>query len=177
MRHLVLRLLSVAAVLFAFATPRVSLAADPALLILNAGVYDLVAHRTQYLEGRVEYRFGHGLADGDGSFRGLKPLVGFMVNGKGANFAYAGLAAPFEFANGAWEFTPAAGMGSDHRGKGIDLGAKFEFHLALGLSYRILPNARIGVAIDHISNAGTGRINPGINSILATWAFAIPGAP
>lgn len=175
MRAAVLRFLGVAAVLLALGFPRVGLAADPALVILNAGVYDLVSHRTQYLEGRIEYRFGHGLADGDGSFRGLKPLVGFMINGKGANFAYAGLAAPFQFAGGAWEFTPAAGMGSYQRGKGIDLGANFEFHLALGLSYRILPGARIGVAVDHISNAGTGRINPGINSILATWAFAIPG--
>ena len=78
-------------------------------------------------------------------------------------------------AGNAWEFTPAAGMGAYSKAKGIDLGQTFEFHLALGLSYRVLPNARLGVAIDHISNAGTGRVNPGINSALATWAFTFPG--
>lgn len=173
-----LRYLAVAAVLAGVAFPHVSRAADPAALILNAGVFDLVGHRTQYVEGRIEYRFGHGLFDneGDGGFRGLKPLVGVMVNGKGANFEYAGLAAPIQFgADNAWEFTPAAGMGAYHKAKGIDLGQTFEFHLALGMSYRILPNARLGVAIDHISNAGTGRVNPGINSALATWAFTFPG--
>ena len=175
MTSAMLRLLGVAAVLFTLVAPHAARAEDPALVILNAGVYDLVSHRTQLVEGRIEYRFGHGLIDGAGGFEGLKPLVGFMVNGKGANFGYAGLAAPFDFAHGAWQFTPAAGFGSYQRGKGIDLGARFEFHLALGLSYRILPNARVGVAVDHISNAGTGRINPGINSILATWAFAVPG--
>lgn len=168
----------VVAVLAECAVPRASQAADPAALILNAGVFDLVGHRTQYVEGRIEYRFGHGLFDsqGDGGFRGLKPLVGFMANGKGATFAYAGLAAPIQFGAGnAWEFTPAAGMGAYSKAKGIDLGQTFEFHLALGLSYRVLPNARLGVAIDHISNAGTGRVNPGINSALATWAFTFPG--
>ncbi len=175
---MLLRFLAVAAVLAGIVLPRVSHAADPAAVILNAGVFDLVGHRTQYVEGRIEYRFGHGLFDneGDGGFRGLKPLVGFMINGKGANYAYAGLAAPIQFgADNAWEFTPAAGMGAYHKAKGIDPGQVFEFHLALGLSYRVMPNARLGVAIDHISNAGTGRVNPGINSALVTWAFTFPG--
>lgn len=173
-----LRFLTVVAVLAGFSFPRVSLAADPAALILNAGVFDLVSHRVQYVEGRIEYRFGHGLFDStaDGGFRGLKPLVGFMVNGKGATYAYAGLVAPIQFgADNAWEFTPAAGLGVYSKAKGIDPGQPFEFHLALGLSYRVLPNARLGVAIDHISNAGTGRVNPGINSALVTWAFTFPG--
>lgn len=172
------RVLAAGAVLAGLSVSQASHAADPAALILNAGVFDLVGHRIQYVEGRVEYRFGHGLFDnaGDGGFRGLKPLVGFMVNGKGATYAYAGLAAPIQFGEGnAWEFTPAAGMGSYQKSKGIDPGQPFEFHLALGLSYRVLPNARLGVAIDHISNAGTGRVNPGINSALVTWAFAFPG--
>ncbi|MBX7198008.1 MAG: acyloxyacyl hydrolase [Rhodospirillaceae bacterium] len=172
------RFLAVVAVLAGFAFPRTGHAADPAAVILNAGVFDLVGHRTQYVEGRIEYRFGHGLFDnaGEGGFRGLKPLVGFMVNSKGATYAYAGLAAPIQFgAANAWEFTPAAGMGVYSKAKGLDPGQPFEFHLALGLSYRVLPNARLGVAIDHISNAGTGRVNPGINSALVTWAFAFPG--
>lgn len=172
------RVLAVVAAVLCIGIPRPSLAADPAALILNAGVFDLVSHRTQYVEGRIEYRFGHGLFDSqaDGGFRGLKPLVGFMVNGKGATYAYAGLVAPIQFgADDAWEFTPAAGMGVYSKAKGIDPGQPFEFHLALGLSYRVMPNARLGVAIDHISNAGTGRVNPGINSALVTWAFTFPG--
>lgn len=172
------RFISVVAVVAGIAFPLTGHAADPAAVIFNAGVFDLVGHRIQYVEGRIEYRFGHGLFDnaGEGGFRGLKPLVGFMANGKGATYVYGGLVAPIQFGAGnAWEFTPTAGFGSYQKGKGIDPGQPFEFHLALGLSYRVLPNARLGVAIDHISNAGTGRVNPGINSALVTWAFTFPG--
>ena len=37
---------------------------------------------------------------GDGAFRGLKPIIGGMVNADGGFMSYAGLAAPFQFDNG-----------------------------------------------------------------------------
>jgi lipid A 3-O-deacylase len=152
-------------------TPTVAWAEDPSLLILNAGVFDLVSHHPQRAEGRIEYRFGQGLFESDGAFRGFKPLLGLMANSAGAVYGYGGFAAPFDW--GKWEFTPAAGLGAYHRGKSIDLGGTFEFHLALGLSYAISDRTRLGLAIDHISNANTHPKNPGANSILATFAIAL----
>jgi hypothetical protein len=144
---------------------------DPSLLILNAGVFDLVSHRVQRAEGRLEYRFGEGLFESDGAFRGFKPLLGIMANSAGAVYGYGGFAAPFDW--GKWEFTPAAGIGGYHQGNSIDLGGTFEFHLALGLSYAVTANTKLGLAIDHISNANTHPKNPGVNSILATFAIAL----
>jgi hypothetical protein len=82
-----------------------------------------------------------------------------------------GLAAPFRFAEDRWEFVPSAGIGAYHNGNGLFLGGTMEFHLGLGLSYGITRDSRIGIAIDHISNAGTHRKNPGVNSALVTWSF------
>jgi lipid A 3-O-deacylase len=151
--------------------PSVAKAEDPSLLILNAGVFDLVSHRTQRAEGRVEYRFGQGLFESDGAFRGFKPLLGLMANSAGAVYGYGGFAAPFDW--GKWEFTPAAALGGYHQGNSIDLGGTFEFHLSLGLSYAVSDRTKLGLAIDHISNANTHPKNPGVNSILVTYAIAL----
>jgi hypothetical protein len=146
-------------------------AADPAVFTVGAGVYDLVAHRTQYGEARLMYRHGQGLFDGDGTFRGLKPFIAGMAATNGALYGYAGLAAPFVWDR--WEFEASAGLGAYDRGRrGLDLGQTFEFHLGVAVSYAVSENVRAGVAIAHISNAGTGRVNPGLNSALATIGVA-----
>ncbi len=150
-------------------------AADKASLTVSAGLFDLTTHHDQEFEGRLEYRFGHGFFESDGSFRGLKPLVGIMGNTAHAIFGYAGFAAPFAFDDGRWEFVPAAGIGAYEPGDGIFLGGTFEFHLGLSASYAVTPESRLGLAVNHISNANTHRKNPGVNSVLATWSLALDG--
>ena len=152
-----------------------AVAEDKALLTLGAGVFDLVKHRQQEAEGRIEYRFAHGVLGSDGVFRGFKPLLGVMANSAGGVFGYAGLAAPFAFDDGRWEFVPSAGLGAYRRGDGIDLGGTFEFHIGLAVSYAVTRNGRLGLALDHISNANTHRQNPGANSVLVTWSWAFDG--
>ena len=171
-RAFVLALLSVVAALPAHAQSSEG-SGDSSLLVLNGGLFDLVSHRSQEAEGRIEYRSGFGFFESDGSFRGFKPLVGIMGNTAGAAFGYAGFAAPFAFDDDKWEFIPAAGLGAYHRGNGINLGGIFEFHLSLGGSYQIAPGQRLGLVVDHISNAHIHPQNPGVNSILVSWAFAL----
>jgi hypothetical protein len=57
--------------------------------------------------------------------------------------------------------------------KALDLGGVRQFHLGLNISRQVSDHARIGVALTHISNAGSQRINPGVNSGLVTftWMF------
>ena len=152
--------------------PKPARATDPALVTFSAGVFDLVSHRTQEFEGRVEYRHGQGLFETDGIFRGFKPMVGIMGNSAGAVFGYGGFAVPFAFDNGRWEFVPSGAIGGYHEGDGIFLGGTFEFHVGVSASYAISRNTRLGVAIYHISNANTHRKNPGVNSVLLQWSWA-----
>ena len=150
-------------------------AEDKALINLSAGLFDIESSRAQEAEGRLEYRFGYGLFESDGVFRGFKPLVGVMANTAGAVFGYAGLAAPFAFDNGRWEIVPSAALGAYSKGDGLNLGGTFEFHLGVGASYAVTDDSRLGVAIYHISNANTHRKNPGVNSVAVTWSFAFNG--
>ncbi len=150
-----------------------AMAADDALLTIGAGVWDVNFNYDRQGEVRAEYRHGDGLFATD-SFRGLKPLVGVMATSRGSLFGYGGFAAPFTFGSGGdWEFTPSAGLGAYSRGNGLDLGGTFEFHLGLAVSYAVTDNGRLGLYLTHISNAGINGYNPGENSLLLTWSFAL----
>ena len=96
-----------------------------------------------------------------------------MVTSRGSTFGYAGFGAPFSLGDGAWEFTPSAGLGAYSRGNGLDLGGTFQFHLGLALSYAVTEKGRLGLYLTHISNAGINGYNPGENSLLLTWSFAL----
>jgi hypothetical protein len=161
--------MAAAAVASVAATAR---ADDPGVLTGAVGLYDLVSHRTHATEGRIAYRFGWGVGGGDGAFRGFKPFAGVMFASNDAMFGYGGLAAPFQW--GRFEFEPSAGMGAYHRGNGLELGGTFEFHLGLGFAYALLDNVRVGAELTHISNAQTHRVNPGLNSALATVSLTFP---
>ncbi|MGE4062239.1 MAG: acyloxyacyl hydrolase [Rhodospirillaceae bacterium] len=165
------------AALIAAATATVSpaLAADdPSLLTVGAGLWDTnFNYDDQALEVRLEYRHGAGLFETD-SFRGLKPTIGVMGNSLGGKFAYAGFSVPF-FLDDAqrWEFTPSGAVGAYSRGNGLELGGVFEFHLGLMLNYAVTDGSRVGLYITHISNAYINGYNPGENSALLTWSFAL----
>ena len=74
-----------------------------------------------------------------------------------------------------WEIVPSGGIGAYSKGNGLDLGGTFEFHLGIGASYAVTGDSRLGLAIYHISNAGTHRKNPGVNTVAVTWSFAFDG--
>lgn len=147
-------------------------AQDSALLTIGAGVWDINFNYDRELEGRLEYRFGHGLFESE-SFRGLKPLVGIMATSAESLFGYAGFAAPFSLGDGRWELAPSAGLGAYEPGDGLDLGGTFEFHLGLSITYPVTDDSRLGLYVTHISNAGINDDNPGVNSLLLTWSFAL----
>lgn len=159
-----------------FATAGTAQARERGLLTVSGGVFDLVMHHRQEFEGEVQYRFAYSLlASEDGAFRGFHPLVGGFINSSSAAMAFAGIAAPFSFGDNRWEITPSGSVGAYSHGNSLDLGGIFEFRLGVATSYRITRYTRLGVEIEHISNANTHRINPGSNNALLTWSWIIDG--
>ncbi len=153
-----------------FATPAV--AKDDAQLTVGVGPFGFgVASKPDEVEGRAEYRFAWGFLGTKDWFRGFKPLLGVTANTGGSAFVYAGLAAPMVWDGGRWEIVPEGGIGYYRQGKGLFLGGERLFHVGLNASYAVTDSGRLGVGIYHISNANTYRKNPGVNSILVTWAF------
>lgn len=52
---------------------------------------------------------------------------------------------------------------SDHRFAHRDFGCDFQFTSHIGLNWEILPNFSVGYRYQHMSNAGLGSPNPGLN--------------
>ncbi len=61
-------------------------------------------------------------------------------------------------------------IGVYEEGKGVDLGSPTEFRSRLGISRAIGEDWRLGLAIEHKSNASIGETNPGIETLFLTVA-------
>ena len=143
-------------------------AEDPYFISVGGGIFDF--NRTQVGQGRIELRF----AD---SFLFLKPMLGLLVTTEKAVYGYGGLRLDLYLGH-RWVVTPNGAVGGYYRGNGINLGATIEFKTGLEIDYRFDDHSRLGIAVDHISNAGIGKPNPGSNSALLyySWPFGPMGS-
>ena len=57
----------------------------------------------------------------------------------------------------------------------LDLGNPIEFNSGVELAYRFAGQSRLGLAFDHISNAGIAKINPGVESLLLVYSYPLGG--
>lgn len=143
--------------------------ADPPRVALGGGAFDVLPDTQKPGAGATglvlsEYRFGDVLWI-------VAPFVGVMGTGKGAFYGYGGLGFDINFAE-RWVVTPTAAVGYFIRGTGIDLGAHCEFRTGAELGYRFDNQTRLGVGFYHMSNAGIGKQNPGVE--LATLVLTVP---
>jgi hypothetical protein len=61
-------------------------------------------------------------------------------------------------------------LGRNHLG-GRNLGCAFQFTSHVGLMWEVIPRWELGYRAQHISNAGIGSDNPGLNSHFAVLAW------
>ena len=157
---------AVAAAAFAAAllVSSAALADDTGLLALGAGGYDF-DHSMPAAEFRGEYRFGAG-------FYFIKPIVGMLVTSRGTTYTYGGLRADLIFYQ-HYVLMPVAAVGLYTRGNGKNLGSPVEFKTGLELAYRFDGGTRLGLAFDHISNAGLTKHNPGTENLLLMYSLPI----
>lgn len=142
-------------------------AEEPGLLAFGAGAFDFL-HQYTAPEFRGEYRFAHG-------FFVFKPVIGVLGTDKGSFYAYGGLRADLVLAQ-HYVIMPVATVGYYNRGGGKDLGSPIEFKTGAEFAYRFDNASRLGIAFDHISNAGLGRHNPGTESLMLVYSLPIAGA-
>ena len=141
--------------------PERAQAEDPYYISVGGGIFDF--NRTQVGQGRIELRFND-------SFVFLKPMLGLLVTTDKAVYGYGGLRLDLYFGQHV-VVTPNGAIGGYYRGDGINLGATIEFKSGLEIDYRFDDHSRLGIALDHISNAGIGKANPGSNSALLYYSF------
>ncbi|MBV8888862.1 MAG: acyloxyacyl hydrolase [Alphaproteobacteria bacterium] len=141
---------------------------DPPRFALGAGAFDVLpsTHRDSATAGelRGEYRLPTVAWI-------ISPFVGSSGTSRGAFYGYGGFGIDVNFTPN-WVLTPNVAGGYFARGGGTNLGSWWEFRSGAELDYR-LPNAmRVGVAFQHMSNAGLTQRNPGEES--ATLVLSVP---
>ena len=146
-----------------FASPAAR-ADDPAFLAISAGYFDINDDYDAF-EGRLEYRH-------DKKFWIFKPFVGVMATSDEAVHGYAGVLVDIYFGR-RWVLTPSFAPGLYRDGDGKDLGGTVQFRSQLEFSYRFDDRSRLGISVNHISNASIYDSNPGTESVAITYAIPL----
>ena len=137
----------------------------PQRLEVGVGAFDITPSRRRDAgtqgDFRGEYHFGDVLWI-------VSPFVGVDVTTRGGTYAYGGFGFDINFGPN-WVLTPNGAAGWYQRGSGTPLGSWFEFRTGAELDYKFPNQARLGLAIHHMSNAGLTQVNPGEQSVLLTY--------
>lgn len=132
-------------------------------IVPYVGAFDALDDDKAFLGG-IEYRaqdIGYG----------FRPTVGAFANEDSDAYAYIGVNWDLHVAD-QFVLTPSFAVGAYHHGAGKDLGGALEFKSGLEVSYVFEGDYRLGVQLNHLSNASIYDKNPGEENLIAT--FQIP---
>ena len=159
--------LAVLACLFSTSLAASSMAASGDYISVNAGEFNALRsgqdHSFQY---GAEYRFSE-------VEYGLHPIVGGFGTADGAAYGYAGLNWNVALLPNQLYLVPNFAVGAFKEGSGKKLGGALEFRSGIELDYQLPNTHQIGVALNHISNAGIYTHNSGEETIMATYSIPV----
>jgi len=138
---------------------------DKNYITLSSAVFDILQQNNSSFEGRIEFRFNKI------DWR-LKPFSGIMTNTDEAVYLFLGFYIDIPLASFLY-ITPSFAPGFYHMGNSKNLEFALEFRSQIELAIRLENNTRVGVSFNHISNAGLGKINPGVESIAVIYYFPL----
>ncbi len=147
-----------------FVVPQTALAAEPAMISVAGGYFDVFHRHKPAAEVTLEYRSGE-------TFFYFHPIVGVMGTSDHGGYVYAGVMLDIPLIDHIW-LTPSIAPGLYAEGNGKHLGCPVEFRSQIEISYRFSGGSRLGVTYSHMSNAGLGHDNPGVE--IAQVSYAVP---
>ena len=102
----------------------------------------------------------------------VSAAVALQAEGNSTFYVGGGLSTIWNFAE-SWfvEGSLLAGYYDEGR-DGVDLGSDLQFRSLVGIGYHLPNKSSVSFALDHLSNAGFDRINPGRESV--TIRYSIP---
>lgn len=139
---------------------------DPDFLTIGVGKYDILRNREEDVELRFDYRFGK-------KFLVFKPFLTGAYVTNNSSFLGAGVLVDIYLGRRfvlTPQFSPTWWRGKTSN---LDLGHALEFRSRLELAYRFDDRSRIGISIDHSSNAGLGDGNPGVESVMLNYSMSM----
>ena len=132
------------------------------LISFSLGMFDIIQGDDEAVEGRLEYRHNNDWW--------LKPMFNVTGTTDATFFISTGLYAELYLTENLYlspSFTPGVFL----RGQGKNLGHPIEFRSQIDLGWRFYTGMRASVSVNHISNAGSGRRNPGSESVVFTLSI------
>ena len=139
---------------------------EPATLGLSVGYYDVLDNnpRKEAADFRLEYRAAYdmlGLAKAHNNIIAIRPFAGIETTTDGAFYGLGGFV--FDVPIGKHlVFSPNIGVGLYSGGDGKNLGSIIEFRSTVEAGYKFDSGSRLTAAFGHISNAGIGDSNHGV---------------
>lgn len=107
-------------------------------------------------------------------FNLIKPFAGFLGTNENAYYAYGGFGIDGYYGKRKnFVVTPSLACGYYKDGNEIKAGNPLEFYIGIDMFYRFKNNARFGVGIFHISNADSGKKNPGSETLVLKYQIPI----
>jgi hypothetical protein len=100
----------------------------------------------------------------------LRPVGGVLTSSKGGAYVYSGIAAEIPV-TGSLQLRPGFAPGIVLANADRELGSRIEFRSSMELSIAPVESMRLGLALSHISNAGFGYRNPGVEILTFNIAF------
>ena len=143
---------------------------DPPHMAMGLGAFDITTsnHKDSATAGeaRAEYRFGDVVWP-------IAPFIGVSGTSDGGFYGYFGFGVDVNFGPN-WVVTPTGAAGYFERGAGTKLGSWWEFRTGAEFAYRFADTSRLGIAVNHTSNAGLTKYNPGAQSIALMYSLPMP---
>jgi hypothetical protein len=102
----------------------------------------------------------------------LAPGAGLLAGSDGSRYVYADLSRSFALGAG-WYTVIVFGAGYFHDGSTVQLGHELEFRSGLEVGRRLDARWRLGLAFDHLSNAGLADHNPGTDIVALRLSAAL----
>jgi lipid A 3-O-deacylase len=132
---------------------------------LGISYFNVLRKDKHALEGRIEYRSGMSIIK-------FKPFAGITLTSAGTFFGMGGFYYNFSLGND-FLITPSLAIGYFEKGNGYDLAYKLEFRSQIEILYVLKNDIRIGISLNHISNANLGKSNPGVESFALLYSIPI----
>jgi len=137
----------------------------PALLSIGAGTWDTLRPKERMLQFQAEYKFS-------ACWHGIQPIASLMFTEKGSTYFCFGACYDIYMGNYI-VLTPSFAPGIYIKGGGKELGYPLEFRSSIALAGEFRNCHRLGVQFYHISNAKLGFKNPGEESLVIFYSFAL----
>jgi hypothetical protein len=131
------------------------------VVVFSAGQFDTLQADDRAVEVAVQWR-GRGWL----WRRRLAPMVGAMTTTDGAFLGYAGLSLDIPLGGRGFTLRASVAPGAYGQGDGKDLYSVFQVRSGLETGWRFRGGVRLGLELEHVSNASTTEYNPGETSVL-----------